>query len=146
MNFSDFLIWCFWACLEVICKKLWKRGILLHLTFCQFSPEVRLSSLKNSRSNSPGLACLLIMNESKPMIDKVEFDFGCVIKVEFEFDRFRMCYCVTLLEISSAIQEFNSILYYLTCNIITLHLTLHPKKLDQRGVNEEMIIMSFGLM
>ena len=31
-------------------------------------------------------------------------------------------------------------------NIITLHLTLHPKKLDQRGVNEEMIIMSFGLM
>ena len=26
MNFSDFLIWCFWAYLEVICKKLWKKG------------------------------------------------------------------------------------------------------------------------
>jgi len=26
MKFSDFLIWCFWAYLEVICKKLWKKG------------------------------------------------------------------------------------------------------------------------
>ena len=26
MNFSDFLIWCFRAYLEVICKKLWKKG------------------------------------------------------------------------------------------------------------------------
>ena len=26
MNFSDFLIWCFRACLEVICKKLWEKG------------------------------------------------------------------------------------------------------------------------
>ena len=24
--FWFFLIWCFWACLEVICKKLWKKG------------------------------------------------------------------------------------------------------------------------
>ena len=26
MNFSDFLIWSFWAYLEVICKKLWKKS------------------------------------------------------------------------------------------------------------------------
>ena len=26
MNFSDFLIWCLKAYLEVICKKLWKKG------------------------------------------------------------------------------------------------------------------------
>ena len=26
MNFSDFLIWCFWAWLEVICKISWKKG------------------------------------------------------------------------------------------------------------------------
>ena len=53
MNFSDFLIWCFYAYLEVICKKWWRKcqnSALLGQKTALFLPFSQFFGLKNLSS------------------------------------------------------------------------------------------------
>ena len=112
--------------------KIWKK-----------SPQI--IQVKFARLSMPIKHGLMRINQSKHTFEST-FKFQVPMIASNCFELLQNSNSISKSEQRQMVFELKSryfssflhcILHHLTRNIITLHLTLHPKKLDQRGVNEE---------